>query len=716
MSAFKIKAVGGGDAADAGEFRRAFPIFWGPGEHRELRALPSGRGREVSADDPDGALAAFLDLSDETVYFSVNPIKPGSPRASKATVVDRRWIYVDVDPIRPEGVSATDEEKGGAARVASLVCNHLADLGWPSPIIVDSGNGWHLYSRVDLPNDALSQQIVRGVFAALARLFDDGKAAVDVKVHDAPRIAKMPGTLARKGPDTADRPHRYCRLAHIPASIEVVPIGLLRALSGIDGQPTPAQPVTPQAPASPFAAKAQDGPGVEAYARRALEAELGRLAMTGHQRNNALYESALKLAGLVAAGALDEREVRQALERVAAQVGLGTDGDPKEVQRAIDNAFAVGLQTPRDLSGVGVAGKQQQAQPQAKAPIPPDELIVWASSIQPKSVTWLWPGRIPSGKMTTFAGQGGLGKTFVLCDIAARVSRGSEWPFGQGLCADMGKVLFISGEDDEDDTLVPRLIECGADLGQIAFLSAKAQGDFTLAALEILTGAMGRMKDVRFVAIDPPTSYLGGVDDHKNAELRGLLTPLKNWAAEHKVALVFNNHVNKATGPNIDAASRVMGSVAWVNAVRAAHMFAKDPDDPDRVLFVPLKINVGKKHPGLAYRIVPTIGDLARVEWIEEVHQSADDALSKQTRKPGGKDAAETLIEMFNRQREWPGDDFWKELKHWGVSNHAFKQVRDALVIPRPRRAVMPNGDPVYTWWVPPDWPHLARVCGGAPN
>ena len=439
--------------------------------------------------------------------------------------------------------------------------------------------------------------------------------------------------------------------------------------------------------------------------------------MSGHGRNNALYESALKLSGLVAAGALDESEVRRALERVAGQIGLGADGDPKEVGRAIDNAFAVGMQTPRDLSGVKAAkpGKAAQQQPQPAPNIPPDELIVWAHTITPKPVHWLWPGRIPSGKMTTFAGQGGLGKTFVLCDIAARVSKGLEWPFGQGLCADEGKVLFISGEDDEDDTLVPRLIECGADLSRIAFLSAKAQESFTLAALELLTSVMDRMQDVRFVAIDPPTSYLGGVDDHKNAELRGLLTPLKNWAAKRRVAIVLNNHVNKATGPTVDAASRVMGSVAWVNAVRSAHLFTRDQDDQDKVLMVPIKTNIGKRPPGLAYRIEPTIGDLARVEWIEEVHQSADDALSKQTRKPVAKDAVEVLIDMFSRQREWTSDAFWKELNQWKVTGYAFKQVKDALGLPKARKTVAPNGDVCWTWWVPPDWQHL-RVSGGSPG
>src|SRR5262249_53282377 len=157
--------------------------------------------------------------------------------------------------------------------------------------------------------------------------------------------------------------------------------------------------------------------------------------------------------------------------------------------------------------------------------------------VVPRKVEWLWPGRIPQGKLTTFAGTTGVGKTFVLCDIAARVSAALEWPHCGGRRAAQGQVLFMSGEDDPDDTLVPRLIECGADLTKICFLNTGAQDRFTLADLGTLDRALKQIGDgVRLVIVDPPTAFLGGVNDHKNAELRGLLSPLKSWAARNKVA------------------------------------------------------------------------------------------------------------------------------------------------------------------------------------
>jgi hypothetical protein len=50
---------------------------------------------------------------------------------------------IDVDPTRPSGVSANDAEKASAWEVFDAVLEDLASRGWPSPMIVDSGNGFH---------------------------------------------------------------------------------------------------------------------------------------------------------------------------------------------------------------------------------------------------------------------------------------------------------------------------------------------------------------------------------------------------------------------------------------------------------------------------------------------------------------------------------------------------------------------------------------------
>jgi hypothetical protein len=82
--------------------------------------------------------------------------------------------------------------------------------------MADSGNGYHLLYRVDLPNDRESLELVRGILEALAFRFDDDRVKVDTTTSNAARIWKLYGTTARKGDDTQERPHCVSRLLKVP--------------------------------------------------------------------------------------------------------------------------------------------------------------------------------------------------------------------------------------------------------------------------------------------------------------------------------------------------------------------------------------------------------------------------------------------------------------------------------------------------------------------
>jgi hypothetical protein len=128
--------------------------------------------------------------------------------------VCRRWLLVDVDPIRDSLISATDVEKALAKETALAVREHLRGLGWPEPVLGDSGNGYHLLYRVDLPAD--DGGLVERILKALAARLDTDKVKIDQKVFNPARICKLPGTLARKGDNTPTRPHRRASLLEVP--------------------------------------------------------------------------------------------------------------------------------------------------------------------------------------------------------------------------------------------------------------------------------------------------------------------------------------------------------------------------------------------------------------------------------------------------------------------------------------------------------------------
>lgn len=705
----KISDYLGLAAIDPNEIQRAASILFAPGDTHELRGLPSGRSRIVRAGDPEILLAGVRDLADDrNVYYTLNPISPAvvDRSARKADVLARRWLLIDNDPIKPAehaDDSATDAEHMEALQVGRDIAEHLSGLDWPEPVTIDSGNGCHLLYRIDLPNDDLSRVTIRDALKGLKTTFP----AVDSKVHDAPRIAKLPGTMARKGADTIQRPHRPCVILSVPAEIVVVPFERIRALAPA---PEPkAKTKTKSKPVDPrIRMKRPSQRRHAAYIEAAILAELNNIASAQPgDRNDTLNVAAFSLGQLVHLG-LDRPATERRLTDAAHRAGLGEG----ETAATIKSGFDAGEKEPRKEPEDRASTNGTAHEPKAEPP-PIGKRVIWASSITPKKVEWLWPRRIPLGKMTTFAGQGGLGKTFVLCDIAARVSTGTEWPFCGGECPEPGRVLFISGEDDEDDTLVPRLIECGADLRKIAFLSPESHDNFSLAALELLTAVLDEMTGVRFVVIDPPSSYLGGVDDHKNAELRGLLTPLKHWSSKQRVSIVFNNHVNKAIGANVEAASRVMGSVAWVNAVRAAHMFIKDPDDRERVIFAPIKMNNAAKPKGLSYRITGLNDDRAKVEWLAELDVTADEVLTGGRKKGRGLVATEWLAERFRERREWMSDELKRDAAEAGISKNALWSPEvNALPIVK-RKITDATGEAHWLWVALEGWPpDLAEANG----
>lgn len=164
------------------------------------------------------------------VYFTLNPLKPDilarrenrvdyandGELATDSDVIHRRWLLIDADPKRIKHISSNNTEKDGALETVKAIRTDLAEQGWPTPILGDSGNGFHLLYRVDLPAD--DGGIVERILKALAAKYDSPHVEIDQKVFNPSRICKLPGTLARKGDNTKERPHRWAKFLEVPAA------------------------------------------------------------------------------------------------------------------------------------------------------------------------------------------------------------------------------------------------------------------------------------------------------------------------------------------------------------------------------------------------------------------------------------------------------------------------------------------------------------------
>ena len=276
----------------------------------------------------------------------------------------------------------------------------------------------------------------------------------------------------------------------------------------------------------------------------------------------------------------------------------------------------------------------------ATAPVDPADLIggpvlVFASDVEAVRVEWLWHKRLPMGRTSLLVGSPGVGKSYVTCDMAARITTGTPWP--DGAPCEAGSVLFVTAEDDMADTIRPRLDACGADPTRVAQLAAVRRVDedtgkprdvmFTLADVPALEAALRRLPDCRLVVIDPIGSFLGGdVDAHRDNEVRAVLGPVGMLAAKHGVAVLIVAHRRKGNSGSADETA--LGSRAFTGLVRAVWHLGADASDPtgDRRLLLPGKISLARKPDGLAFALRGE--PVAGVVWESgPVLMTADDAM-----------------------------------------------------------------------------------------
>lgn len=275
--------------------------------------------------------------------------------------------------------------------------------------------------------------------------------------------------------------------------------------------------------------------------------------------------------------------------------------------------------------------------------------LIRLSDVTPEEVEWLWEGRIAIGKVTMIAGDPGRGKSFLTTDIAARVTTGRSWPDDRDSRQPVGSVIMLSAEDDLGDTIRPRLDAHGADVSKIAAIKSIRGSDalgeykrtFDLSRdIECLRTAAAGLPDCRLITVDPISAYMGKVDSHKNAEVRNVLAPLAELAADLRVAVLAVTHLRKGEGAAI---YRTMGSLAFVAAARACWIVADDPADRRRRLMLPTKNNLAPDVQGLAFRIEPHgANERPAVCWeAGAITVSADDAMApKRGPKPDVRDEA----------------------------------------------------------------------------
>jgi len=238
----------------------ALTVLYPPDTLIELRVPYKGTAGSGYYFDRQKLVQRALQLNKRglTVYTTLNVPDPAlharypdsyEERAADTTsdhdIIRRLWLpFADVDPIRPRGISSTDAQHEAAMAQARAIRSWLIQQGVPSDSLLlgDSGNGGHVLGSIDLPNDKdnreASTTLVSQCIKAVAHVFSNNDVSIDTGVFNAGRIWKVYGTVAHKGGDTIDRPHRLASLLEVPSTIRPIERSVLEAIAQRVPQPS----------------------------------------------------------------------------------------------------------------------------------------------------------------------------------------------------------------------------------------------------------------------------------------------------------------------------------------------------------------------------------------------------------------------------------------------------------------------------------------------
>ena len=533
------------------------------------------------------------------VYFTFNPLRSDLIRstasAKDSDVVVRKWILVDIDPERPADTSATERQKQDAWDLVVEVHQLMAGEDLGVPVVIDSGNGFHLYYPIVLANTEDAKKLCRDLLHQLHhKLSVKGAAHIDISTSNASRISRIPGTLARKGPD----PSKWTRGFYMGLISEVKQ---LKSWHSPESCYEKIKSVVDRWKAAEELRKGRPQDTTGAYAAKAFQEELAKLAGAGPgERNNQLNRSAHALGSLIAGGYLDRATVERALSAAAMGIGLGQE----EIETTLASGLRAGEKEPRKIPE---GPKQQSASSPTKIPglsaeedvpvyDPNDIATIYDLERAGAEINWIWEGWLQRNVVVAIGAEPECGKTRFICDLIRRVAHGLPWPDGQPMnLSPEEKFLWVLADNNHDEMVtVARDFQIQPNI----IFNASSKDPYSGTVLENakdLSELEGRIKAAKpmFIVIDT-VGNSSGKNLTRSEEATAYYQPLQLIARRNQVVILCLTHLN--------AGGRLYGRRVLEKVRVAITMERPDPSQEDRRSLYVIKSN-SKKPPKLGVTV-----------------------------------------------------------------------------------------------------------------
>jgi hypothetical protein len=641
---------------NADEVRRALAVLIESGAVFEIRALDArlADNRKTGLvsgyfNDVELCIAQLGRLRSAIgVYLTLNTVNPAllARRVNRLDyarettgdqhILKRRWLLLDYDAERPSGIGATDAEKEAARQKAREGYRFLKKQGWPEPVASDSGNGFHLLYRIELPaNDG---GLIERLLAALSKRFNGDGVKIDRSVHNPSRIARLYGTRACKGDSAPERPHRLSQLRNVPDQRIAVTREQLEALAS--------QPARQESSSDVFSS----GWDMEAFLKK---------------HSIAFHDDDVRTLS-------DGRKMW-----ILKECPFNTDhGDHRETAVFVGTNGVLGFSCKHD----SCKGKHWRDFRRHYEPVKAGSAtsagrhyaLTNLADVEATPVVWVEENYLARGEMHFLQGQGGSYKGTLTLTWAAEFSRRGE------------QVLLILAEDDLAKKVKPALMAADADMSLVHPMTIHTgENEDALVLPDDMEHLERAVMDTqaKLVIIDPILSHVSGkLDSYRDHDMKRVLTQISKLAQRTNAVIVCVHHTKKDTSGGMKMAG--IGSVAFYTTARMVLAMAKTTEQ--EVVLEAVKSNLGAERARQLLRadiveVAPGIS-VPRLTRAGESPVSVAEALNGERKEKESKSvaAAKLILDILEDEGEQPQTELFDRvadetgLKSGSIKRHAY--------------------------------------------
>lgn len=298
--------------------------------------------------------------------------------------------------------------------------------------------------------------------------------------------------------------------------------------------------------------------------------------------------------------------------------------------------------------------------------------IEYYSQVRARRVEWLWYPYIPYGKLTIIQGDPGEGKSTLILNIAALLSKGKPMPDGTSVETPQ-TIIYQCAEDSAADTIKPRLISADADCDKIAFI---VEDEESLTLTDDRIEKTIKDTGAKLFILDPIQAFIPPDSDMLSAtKMRGTMRKLANIAEKYQCAIVLIGHMNKAAaGKNM---YRGLGSIDIAAIARSILMVARDGANPHVRYVFPVKSSLAPEGSAIGF----SIGTDSKIEWLgkREINtkQFEDDSGIKMNKSELAK---RYLVELLS-EGDMLGRDVYAKLEDLDIKSRTVETAKKELGI-----------------------------------